>query len=283
MYLVISEKPSVSQAIGKVIGAYKREDGYLEGHDCVVSWCLGHLAEYVAPESYQDSYRFWQFEDLPIVPNPWRLEVSKDKKEQYQTLKKLLNRKDFDYVVNACDAGREGELIFKRVYDLSGSKIPVKRLWISSMEDKAIQEGFANLKDASEYKNLAQASVCRAQADWLIGMNATRALTTTYGKKLIVGRVQSPTLSMLAERNEQIKTFQKQKYYNVALDLNGLVVEKQKIQFEEDAQKICDKCNGQTATIQKVISTEKTLNPPRLYDLTTLQREANRYYGLTAQ
>ena len=283
MYLVISEKPSVSQSIGKVIGAYKKEDGYLEGRDCVVSWCLGHLAEYVSPEIYDDSYHMWKFEDLPIVPNPWQLAVAKDKKKQYQILKKLLNRNDFDYVVNACDAGREGELIFKRVYDLSGSKLPVKRLWISSMEDKAIQDGFSKLKDGSEYENLAEASVCRAKADWLIGMNATRALTTSYGKKLIVGRVQSPTLSMLAERSNQIQNFQKQKYFNVSLKLDGLIAEKQKIQFEEEAEEICEKCNGQTATVQKISTAEKTINPPRLYDLTSLQREANRHYGLTAQ
>lgn len=283
MYLVISEKPSVSQAIGKVIGAYRRENGYLEGRDCVVSWCLGHLAEYVSPEIYDERYGKWQFDDLPIVPDSWQLAVAKDKKEQYQVLKKLLNRTDFEYIVNACDAGREGELIFKRVYDLSGSTLPVKRLWISSMEDQAIKDGFTHLRDGRDYKNLADASVCRAKADWLIGMNATRALTTTYGKKLIVGRVQSPTLSMLVERNEQINHFQKQKCFNVSLDMDGLIVEKQKIQFEDEAEKICEKCRGQSATVDKVISTEKKINPPRLYDLTTLQRDANRHYGLTAQ
>lgn len=283
MYLVISEKPSVSQSIGKVLGAYKKEDGYLEGRDCVVSWCLGHLAEYVSPEEYNSSYRMWKFEDLPIIPEPWKLAVAKDKNKQYQVLKKLLKRNDFDYVVNACDAGREGELIFKRVYDLSGSKLPVKRLWISSMEDSAILNGFEQLKDGREYHNLAEASVCRAQADWLIGMNVTRALTTTYGKKLIIGRVQSPTLSMLVERDKQISNFTKEKYYNVGLDLDGLKVEKQKVFNMEEAMALCDTCNGATAVVEKVVITEKTINPPHLYDLTTLQREANRHYGLTAQ
>lgn len=168
MFLVIAEKPSVSQAIAKVIGAYKSEDGYLSGRDCLVSWCLGHLAEYVSPEAYDTRYRFWQYEDLPIVPEEWQLAVSKDKKEQFEVLKALLNRSDISYVVHACDAGREGELIFKRVYDLSGSVIPVKRLWISSMEDAAIRKGFEELKDGSVYDNLCQAAVSRAQADWLI-------------------------------------------------------------------------------------------------------------------
>ena len=181
MYLVIAEKPSVSQAIAKVIGAYKRKEGYLEGRDCLVSWCLGHLAEYAPPESYDSRYRFWQYKDLPIIPDVWKLLVSEDKKEQFGVLKELLNRSDVEYVVNACDAGREGELIFRRVYELSRSHIPMKRLWISSMEDKAIEEGFSNLRDGELYDHLCQASVCRAQADWLIGMNATRAFTTTYG------------------------------------------------------------------------------------------------------
>ena len=202
MYLVIAEKPSVSQALAKVLSAGEREDGYLEGKDCIVSWCLGHLAEYVSPDAYDSRYDKWEFSDLPILPEDWQLAVVKDKKAQFAILKKLLNRKDVDYVVNACDAGREGELIFRRVYELSGSKIPVKRLWISSMEDGAIREGFANLKDGREYANLSDAAVCRAKADWLIGMNATRAFTTKYYKRLTVGRVQTPTLAMLVERQE---------------------------------------------------------------------------------
>ncbi|MDD3185040.1 MAG: DNA topoisomerase 3 [Anaerostipes sp.] len=283
MYLVIAEKPSVSQSIAKVIGAYKKENGYLEGKECTVSWCLGHLAEYIGPEGYGEHFKNWNFEDLPIFPTAWKLAVAKDKKDQYQVLKRLLNREDLEYVVNACDAGREGELIFKRVYDLSESRLPVKRLWISSMEDAAIQRGFQQLKDASEYQNLADASVCRAQADWLIGMNATRAFTTKYFKKLTVGRVQTPTLSMLVERTNQIDGFQKQKYFNVTLDLDDLQVIKQKILEEDVARGIAEACEGATAIITSVDKTEKRINPPKLYDLTTLQREANRYYGMTAK
>lgn len=283
MYLVIAEKPSVSQSIAKVIGAYKKQEGYLEGKDCIVSWCLGHLAEYVGPEGYEEKLKNWKFEDLPVFPDTWKLAVAKDKKDQFKVLKALLNRNDVEYVVNACDAGREGELIFKRVYDLSGSRQPVKRLWISSMEDSAINAGFQNLKDAREYENLANASVCRAQADWLIGMNATRAYTTKYYKKLTVGRVQTPTLFMLVERAKQIEEFQKQKYFNVSLDLGVFQVEKQKIFDETAAKNLAKACDGKAAVITAVEKTEKRINPPKLYDLTTLQREANRYYGLTAK
>ena len=194
MYLVISEKPSVAQTIAKVLGAYQTEDGYLAGRNCIVSWCLGHLAEYAMPEAYEAAYGKWRFDDLPLIPGEWKLEVAQEKKEQFMVLKKQLTRDDLDYVVNACDAGREGELIFKRVYDLAKSRIPVKRLWISSMEDKAIRDGFTHLKSGAAYKNLADASVCRAQADWLIGINATRAYTTTYSHRLVIGRVQTPTL-----------------------------------------------------------------------------------------
>ena len=204
MFLVIGEKPSVSQTLAKILKAEKKEDGYLAGKDCLVSWCFGHLAEYASPESYDEQYAKWDFSDLPIIPEKWKLTVAKDKKAQLAVLKKLLNRKDLSYVVNACDAGREGELIFKHVYDLSGSALPVKRLWISSMENSAIREGFANLKDGTEYRNICEASVCRAKADWLVGMNATRAYTTKYFKKLAVGRVQTPTLAMLVEREEKI-------------------------------------------------------------------------------
>ena len=283
MYLVIAEKPSVSQAIAKVIGAYKRKEGYLEGRDCLVSWCLGHLAEYAPPESYDSRYRFWQYKDLPIIPDVWELLVSEDKKEQFGVLKELLNRSDVEYVVNACDAGREGELIFRRVYELSGSHIPMKRLWISSMEDKAIEEGFSNLRDGELYDHLCQASVCRAQADWLIGMNATRAFTTTYGKKLTVGRVQSPTLAMLVERQNQMEQFQKEKYFNIHLDMGGWSVHKEKVFDRGEAERIVKSCKGEAAMIESVLSTEKSVSPPKLYDLTTLQRECNRYYGYTAQ
>lgn len=283
MYLVITEKPSVARSIADVIGAQKREDGYLEGKDCIVSWCLGHLAEYVAPDAYDEKFSRWNYEDLPIIPQEWKLAVSKDKKDQFYVLKKLLNRPDIDYVVNACDAGREGELIFKRVYDLSRSRKPVKRLWISSMEDEAIREGFSQMKDASAYGNLADAAVCRAQADWLVGMNATRAYTSKYYKKLTVGRVQTPTLAMLVDRDRAVSSFQKEKYFNVELDLDGLQVEKQKIFDEKEAENLKSMCQGSDAVVEEIHSTDKTVKPPKLYDLTTLQREANRHYGMTAQ
>lgn len=283
MYLVIAEKPSVSKSIAEVIGAGKREDGYLEGNDCIVSWCLGHLAEYEMPEAYDEKYTKWNYEDLPIIPKEWQLAISRDKREQFYLLKKLLNRPDVDYVVNACDAGREGELIFKRVYDLSGCRKPVKRLWISSMENAAIEKGFDEMRDASEYLNLAEAAVCRAQADWLVGMNATRAFTSKYYKKLIVGRVQSPTLAMLVARNDAISNFKKEKYFNVEIDCDGLKAEKQKIFDVTEATRLQNLCHGSEAIVESVTEKEMKVAPPKLYDLTTLQREANRHYGLTAQ
>lgn len=283
MYLVIAEKPSVSRAIAEVIGATNKKEGYLEGRECIVSWCFGHLAEYLSPDAYDEKYRRWSYEDLPIFPEPWKVAVSKDKKEQFYILKRLLNRPDISYVVNACDAGREGELIFKHVYDLSGSKTPVKRLWISSLEDTAIEEGMKALKDASEYKNLAEAAECRARADWLVGMNGTRAYTTKYFKKLTIGRVQTPTLSMLVNRTTQIETFQKEKYFNVSLDCDGIFAEKQKIFDYEEAERLRLLCQGKEATVLLVKTSEKKKRPPKLYDLTTLQREANRIYGMTAK
>ncbi|MXP74053.1 DNA topoisomerase III [Lachnospiraceae bacterium WCA-9-b2] len=283
MFLVIAEKPSVSQSLARILSAGEREDGYLFGKDCIVSWCLGHLAEYVSPEHYDSKYEKWEFADLPIVPEQWELSVAKDKKKQFAVLKKLLNRSDLDYVVNACDAGREGELIFKRVYDLSGSKIPVKRLWISSMEDSAIREGFANLKDGKEYENLCEASVCRAKADWLIGMNATRAFTTKYYKRLTVGRVQTPTLAMLVERQDAIDRFVKEAYYKVAVEGDGIRAVSESIKDEAEGIALAEKCNGKSAVIRKVEKIQKKNQPPKLYDLTTLQREANRFFGYTAQ
>lgn len=283
MYLVISEKPSVAQSIAKVIGAYKKEDGYLSGRDCLVSWCLGHLAEYAMPEAYDEKYRTWSFDDLPIIPDKWKLEVAKDKKAQFAVLKKLLTRNDLKYVVNACDAGREGELIFKRVYDLSGSTIPVKRLWISSMEDKAILDGFAHLKSGEVYKNLADASVCRAQADWLVGMNATRAYTKTYNHRLTVGRVQTPTLAMLVDRDEEIRNFQRKQYFIAHIQTDDLDAVSAHFDDRQEAERIADQCDGKTATVQTVKKEAKAVNPPKLYDLTTLQREANRLFGFTAK
>lgn len=282
-FLVIAEKPSVAQSYAKNLSAYKREDGYLEGESCIVSWCLGHLAEYAQPEEYDPKYEKWQFDDLPILPETWKLKVSKDKKKQFEVIKTLMNRSDVEYLVNGCDAGREGELIFQRVYDLAGCRKPVKRLWISSMEDAAIQKGFQTMKSEEEYKNLCMAAVCRAQADWLIGMNGTRAYTTRYFKRLVVGRVQTPTLAMLAERQERIEHFQKEAFYKVALTDGKLTVVSENIANEEAADLLAALCNGSTAVVTQMKKEHKKSFPPKLYDLTSLQREANRYFGYTAK
>lgn len=282
-FLVIAEKPSVAQSYAKNLSAYKREDGYLEGESCIVSWCLGHLAEYAQPEEYDPKYEKWQFDDLPILPEAWKLKVSKDKKKQFDVLKGLMNRSDVEYLVNGCDAGREGELIFQRVYVLAGCRKPVKRLWISSMEDAAIQKGFQTMKSEEEYKNLCMAAVCRAQADWLIGMNGTRAYTTRYFKRLVVGRVQTPTLAILAERQERIEHFQKEAFYKVALTDGKLTVVSENIANEEAADLLAALCNGSTAVVTQMKKECKKSFPPKLYDLTSLQREANRYFGYTAK
>lgn len=282
-FLVIAEKPSVAQSYAKNLSAYKREDGYLEGESCIVSWCLGHLAEYAQPEEYDPKYEKWQFDDLPILPEAWKLKVSKDKKKQFEVIKTLMNRSDVEYLVNGCDAGREGELIFQRVYVLAGCRKPVKRLWISSMEDAAIQKGFQTMKSEEEYKNLCMAAVCRAQADWLIVMNGTRAYTTRYFKRLVVGRVQTPTLAMLAERQERIEHFQKEAFYKVALTDGKLTVVSENIANEEAADLLAALCNGSTAVVTQMKKERKKSFPPKLYDLTSLQREANRYFGYTAK
>ncbi len=283
MFLVIGEKPSVAQALAKVLKAEKKEDGYLVGEGCLVSWCFGHLAEYASPETYDERYAKWDFSDLPIIPEKWELTVAKDKKGQLAVLKKLLYRKGLSYVVNACDAGREGELIFKHVYDLSGSTLPVKRLWISSMEDSAIREGFADLKDGSVYGNICEASVCRAKADWLVGMNATRGYTTKYLKKLAVGRVQTPTLAMIVEREGRIRDFKKEKYFAVHISCGGTDAATGRIDNRKDAEKMVEECRGGQAQVVSVAKEEKSAAPPKLYDLTTLQRDANRIFGFTAK
>lgn len=282
-FLVIAEKPSVAQSYAKNLSAYKKRDGYMEGENCLVSWCLGHLAEYARPEEYYERYAKWQFDDLPIIPEKWKLQVSADKKKQFSVLKELMNREDIEYLVNGCDAGREGELIFQRVYDLSGCRKPVRRLWISSMEDEAIRNGFHEMKDAGFYSNLCMAAVCRAQADWLIGMNATRAYTTKYYKKLVVGRVQTPTLAMLTERQDRIEHFQKETFYRVELTDGKLVAVSENITNKADAELLAALCDGSEAIITELKREQKKVSPPKLYDLTSLQREANRYFGFTAK
>ena len=281
--LVIAEKPSVGVALAKVLGAYQRQDGYMEGNGYLVSWCVGHLVGLAQPDSYDEKYKRWRRDTLPIMPDEWKWEVAEDKKEQYQILRQLMFRSDVEELICATDAGREGELIFRLVYYQAECKKPFKRLWISSMEDEAIKEGFENLREGSEYDNLYEAALCRSKADWLVGINGTRLFTTLYDHRLTVGRVQTPTLAMVVERNKQIKEFQKQKYFNIHLKDGSLEVQKEKIFDEQEAKRIQEICNGADAEVTSVTKTEKTVNPPKLYDLTTLQRESNRYYGYTAQ
>ena len=280
--LIVAEKPSVAKSIANVVGAYQEKEGYLEGGDWIVSWCLGHLAEFALPEAYDEKYKEWKFEDLPVIPDNWKLNVSRDKKQQFASVKELMGRSDISFVINACDAGREGELIFRRVYDLAKCRMPVMRLWISSLEDKAIREGIKNMKSSVEYDDLADASVCRAKADWLIGMNDSRALTTTYGRKLILGRVQTPTLAMITQREAAIDDFKSEQYFLVHLKKNGLDAVSEKFTDRPKAEQLAALCNGQDAYVRMVERKEKKIAPPRLYDLTTLQRDANRLFGLTA-
>ena len=283
MKLVITEKPSVAQTVAKVIGAYKREDGYIEGSGYIVSWCVGHLVELAQPQDYDEKYEKWRFADLPILPDEWKTVVSSATKKQYGVLKKLMHREDVDAVINACDAGREGEAIFRLVYEKAGCKKPMLRLWISSMEDTAIKAGFDNLRPGSEYDRLYSAASCRNKADWLVGINGTRLFTTQYGKKITVGRVQTPTLAMLVERKGQIENFTKEAYYKVHISGEGYKLTAEEQMDDAAAKALAERVNRKTATIIKAESIERSTKPPKLYDLTTLQREANRYFGYTAK
>ena len=281
--LVITEKPSVAQAYAKVLGATNRSDGYLEGSGYLVSWCVGHLVELAPPNVYDEKYVKWSVADLPILPEKWQYLVSDSTKKQFGILKKLMHRKDVESLICATDAGREGELIFRLVYQQAGCKKSFSRLWLSSMEDSAIREGFANLKPSTEYDALYNAALCRERADWIVGINGTRLFTTLYHKKLVVGRVQTPTLAMLVERDGKISTFQKEKYFNVHVGKGDLTADLEKVKTEEEAKKIASACEKKQAVVSSLRQETKTVNPPKLYDLTTLQREANRYYGFTAQ
>ena len=278
MKLVIAEKPSVAQSIAKVIGAYDRKDGYVEGSGYIVSWCVGHLVGLAQADAYDEKYKKWSYADLPIIPDKWKYVISQATKKQFMVLKELMNRDDVTELIEATDAGREGELIFRLVYEKAGCRKPFYRLWISSMEDEAIREGFHDLRKSSDYDSLYEAAVCRSQADWLVGINGTRLFSTLYDTKLTVGRVQTPTLALVVERAKQIAGFEKQKYFNIHLDCNGMDVVKEKIFGEDEAEKVKDACDGKSATVKDVISEKKTINPPKLYDLTTLQREANRVF-----
>ena len=284
MELVIAEKPSVAQSIAAVLGATQRKDGYLEGNDYLVSWCVGHLVELAQPESYEEAWKKWSYESLPIIPQEWQHEVKSDTKAQYQILKKLMHDDRVDAVVCATDAGREGELIFRLTYNMAGCRKPMKRLWISSMEESAIRDGFHNLRPGSDYDNLYHSALCRQEADWLVGINGTRLFTVLYGgKALKVGRVQTPTLAMLVDRESKIMNFKKEAYYMAHIMGNGLDAVSEHISDKTEAERIAGACENGQALVTSVVKEEKWVAPPKLYDLTTLQRDANRLFGFTAK
>jgi DNA topoisomerase-3 len=280
--LVIAEKPSVAMSIAKVIGANSRKDGYVEGNNYIVSWCVGHLVRMSNPETYDERYKRWNIADLPIFPDNYKYEVSKYTKKQYSILKKLLADKRVVEVVNACDAAREGELIFRLVYNQARCKKPIKRLWISSMEDKAIKEGFNNLKDGIEYENLYRSALARGQADWLVGMNLSRYYSCLHNKNYSVGRVQTPTLSMVVDRDKAIRNFEKEKYFTVQIDANNMKLETSRIDEKEKADKLLSSIPG-IIEIKEIEKKRKITRPDRLFDLTTLQRECNKYFGYSAK
>ena len=281
--LVVAEKPSVAKSLATVLGAANRRDGYLEGNGWLVSWCLGHLAGLADAATYNPDYAKWRYDDLPILPESWRFTIAKDKRDQFDVLRTLLRREDVTEVVNACDAGREGELIFRTVYCLAGCTKPIRRLWISSMEDSAIREGFANLRPGSDYDGLHQAALCRAKADWLVGINATRLFSVLYHRTLNIGRVMSPTLALIVQREAEIDAFKPAPFYTVVLELPGFSVSGERMADKAAAQQMKTACQGGTATVKKVERKDKSEKPPALYDLTTLQRDANRLLGYTAQ
>ncbi len=284
MQLVIAEKPSVAQAIAHVIGAKERKDGYVEGNGYLVSWCVGHLVELAQPEAYSAAWKKWSYASLPMLPKQWQHEVKKDTAAQFKVLKKLMSDSRVDSVVCATDAGREGELIFRLVYEQAGCKKPMKRLWISSMEESAIREGFASLKPGSEYDCLYHSALCRQQADWLVGLNGTRLFTVLYGGKVLkVGRVQTPTLAMLVDREVQIMDFQKEQYYITHILMDGMDAVTERIDDKTGAEHIAAACESQMAEVRSVGKENKSIAPPKLYDLTTLQRDANRIFGFTAK
>ena len=283
MKLIIAEKPSVAQTIAAALGVKEKKDGYIEGGGCLISWCVGHLVQLAEAAAYGEQYKKWSFESLPILPEEWQYAVDPDKGKQFKTIKELMHRADVSEVVNACDAGREGELIFRFVYEAAGCKKPMRRLWISSMEDGAIKAGFASLKDGQEYDALFASALCRAKADWLIGINATRLFSCLYGKTLNVGRVQTPTLKMLTDRDAAISHFQKEKYYHVRLDLSGAEAASGRISDKAEADALKGACEAETAVCVSLTREKKTAAPPKLFDLTSLQREANRIFGYTAK
>ena len=281
--LVIAEKPSVAASIAAALGVKEKKDGYIEGGGYLISWCVGHLVELADAAAYGEQYKKWSYESLPILPEEWQYTVAADKGKQFKTLKELMHRADVSEVVNACDAGREGELIFRFVYDVAKCNKPMRRLWISSMEDSAIKAGFADLGDGRDYDALYASALCRAKADWIIGINATRLFSCLYHKTLNVGRVQTPTLKMLVDRGEAISHFKKEKYYHVSLALSGAEAASERISDKPGADTLKAACEAETAVCVSLTKEKKTAAPPRLFDLTSLQREAHKIYGYTAK
>ena len=281
--LVIAEKPSVAASIAAALGVKEKKDGYIEGGGYLISWCVGHLVELADAAAYGEQYKKWSYESLPILPEEWQYTVAADKEKQFKILKELMHRADVSEVVNACDAGREGELIFRFVYGVAKCNKPMRRLWISSMEDAAIKAGFADLKDGRDYDALYASALCRAKADWIIGINATRLFSCLYHKTLNVGRVQTPTLKMLVDRGEAISHFKKEKYYHVRLDLSGAEAASERISDKPGADTLKAACEAETAVCVSLTKEKKTAAPPKLFDLTSLQREANKIYGYTAK
>ena len=282
--LVIAEKPSVAQAIAKVIGADKKEDGYLEGNGYIVSWCVGHLIELAPPEAYDEKYEKWRYSDLPILPSEWNYQIAEATRKQFGILKNLMEREDVTGLVEATDAGREGELIFRLVYHQAKCKKPFERLWISSMEDQAISDGFSNLKNGKEYDDLYRAALCRERADWIVGMNATRLFSTLYGQTLNVGRVMTPTLAMIVQREVEIDGFKPEPIYRLSISCGGIIALSDRFEKKQDAENALNMLKEQkTAQVTKIDSTDKQEKAPQLYSLTALQRDANRFLGFTAQ
>jgi len=283
MKLVIAEKPSVARSIADVLGATTKKDGYIEGKGYIVTWCIGHLVGLATPGIYDEKYAKWQYDHLPILPSPWKYQIKEKTKKQFKIIKDLMNDDRVKSIVEATDSGREGELIFRLVYDKVGCNKPYERLWISSMEDAAIEAGFNDLREGKAYENLYQSALARSHADWIVGLNATRLFTTTYNAKLSVGRVQTPTLAMIVERDNRINHFEKEKYYHVHLNLGDFDVKSHRLESVESACRLIAACENQIATIKEVLKEVKKNKAPKLFDLTTLQREANRYYGYTAK
>ncbi len=283
MRLVIAEKPSVARSIAEVLGATEKKNGYLEGNGYLVSWCVGHLIELVNADTYKAEWKKWSYETLPILPVEWQHTVKEDTEDQYEVLSNLMNQSNVSEVVCATDAGREGELIFRLVYNYAGCTKPIKRLWISSMEEKAIAEGFENLRDGAEYESLYESALCRSKADCLVGINATRLFTVLYRHRLSVGRVQTPTLAMLVEREQKISAFKKEAYYMAHILCGDIDAASARINDKTKAELVARDCKNHQASVISVEQEEKNINPPKLYDLTTLQREANRLFGYTAQ